>query len=682
MTATRHIQLTPEKKTQDQHDGKPIPLEDASPSSLISPSRFSTASTCEGDYLLKEFSASPSQVSQLTDLEDLDEPCEPRPIDSGYSLRTSPMGTYAPIGKLPAKEAEFTLRAVFVGLLVGVLLCFTNTYFGLQTGWITMGSIQSAVVGFGFCKLSFPKDRPLTSLENVVLQTVSVATATMPLTGGFVGIIPALQMLDPPVVLSWQQQLCWCGALTYFGVFAAVPLRRQTILEEKLPFPSGTATAKVIEFLHASESDGRDLELRWLSLSWSFAASFALAFVCFVWTAASNLAIGNWIGLPILSRWHWTLRPTLSYVGQGMIMGPKSVLSMFLGAVIAWALLGPFANRVGWAPGDVESWTNGSQGWLLWVAIGLMLGEALSFFLLSISREFGAIADNISRKDSGEEATKEQLVPSSWWMSGAFASLVVCAAIISPLFSIPIWQVVLAVSLSCLTAVLAVRALGQTDLNPVTGVAKISQLLFALVAPGQMVTNIVAGAMVEASAQQAGDVMQALKTGHLLGSSPRAQFYATLVGSTVSVFVSVGAFQMYQGVYGIPSAQFGVPVAHVWLEMAYLMKEGVGALPSSALQCATVAFGIGGMLPILEHVGTKFDYSFRHYIPSGVAMGIGMYLTPDWTLPRVWGVLVTAAWSRLDMASFKNHHIMVASGFVIGEVVMSLISLCIKALQK
>lgn len=133
------------------------------------------------------------------------------------------------------------------------------------------------------------------------------------------------------------------------------------------------------------------------------------------------------------------------------------------------------------------------------------------------------------------------------------------------------------------------RALGQTDLNPASAVGKLSQLIFAFVAPGHIVANIVAGALAEAGAMQvrsnshlelsirfqpyhpldrqhavsmglqAGDLMQDLKTGHLLGCSPRAQFFGQLIGASASVFITVGAYQMYDNVYGIPSAQASWP---------------------------------------------------------------------------------------------------------------------------
>lgn len=173
----------------------------------------------------------------------------------------------------PVIEGDFTLRAVLVGLGVGVLLAMSNMYFGLQTGgwclltqlttgWVSMMSLQSALLGFAVFKLPglmpklFPNSRPLTAQENVVLQTTAVATGTMPLAAGFVGIIPALAMMNEeedgrgPIVLSYTSLVLWSLGVAFFGVFLAVPLRRQVIVKEKLVFPSGTATAQLIALLH------------------------------------------------------------------------------------------------------------------------------------------------------------------------------------------------------------------------------------------------------------------------------------------------------------------------------------------------------------------------------------------------------------------------------------------------
>ena len=587
-------------------------------------------------------------------------------------------------------------RAYLAHCCVRTLLCFTNMYFGLQTGWVTMGSIQCAVVGYAIFQVPIfapgPNRRRFNALENVVVQTVGVATATMPLAGGFVGIIPALRMLDPPIELSVVEQLLWGAALTYFGIFFAVPLRRQTILVEELAFPSGTATAKLIETLHAKHdktggpSGTAEVEVarRWRTLGLSFAASFFLASTGFLFPRLANIDVGALVGLPHLKTWHWTLRPSLSYIGQGMIMRQRPAFSMMGGALIAWAFLGPMARREGWATGPLDSWEDGVQGWLLWVALGLMLAEALTSFGLILLQQLMPLVDRrdsdvLRRPDKLEPAPPPERVPTVWWSSGLVASICLSVAVISPMFGLPLGQMILAVTMSCLIAVLAVRALGQTDLNPVSTVGKLSQLVFAFIAPGHIVANIVAGALAEAGATQAGDLLQDLKTGHLLGASPRAQFFGQLIGATASVFVTVGAFQLYDHAYGVPSAQFTAPVAHVWKDMAILMGKGSSALPESSLDFAAGFAVIGALLPLVEHFDV-LRYYVGHLMPSGIAFGVGMYLTPDWTIPRVVGAIVELVWRRRSPLSHQNHMLMVASGFVLGEGVWSIAHLVLKAL--
>ncbi|KAL1529737.1 hypothetical protein AB1Y20_000673 [Prymnesium parvum] len=333
---------------------------------------------------------------------------------------------------------QLTVRAVVAGLLVGSMHCFINVYFGLQTGWVTMGSIQCAVVGYALFQLPMLRSATrFNSLENVVLQTVGVATATMPLAGGFVGIIPALGMLDPPVVLSVWQQVVWAAGLTYFGIFFAVPLRRQTILVEQLTFPSGTATAKLIETLHAKHErisgygpTELDTSRRWRILSCAFVSSFLVAAIGFVFPFLANIDVGAVVGRPSLAAWHWTLRPSLSYIGQGMIMRQRPAFSMLGGALTAWAVLGPMARRNGWATGDIDSWEDGVQGWVLWVAMGLLLAEALTSFSLILLQQVSNTVVKYSRSlpsgptDDLDPAPLKEQVPTAWWAGGLLASIV------------------------------------------------------------------------------------------------------------------------------------------------------------------------------------------------------------------------------------------------------------------
>jgi OPT family oligopeptide transporter len=155
---------------------------------------------------------------------------------------------------------HFTLRGIIVGLVLGVIICFSNMYFGLQTGWISSMAMPSALLGFSYFKVvSRVISYPFSPVENVLVQSVAGSVGTMPLGCGFVGVIPALNFLltpseNGPLNISLTKLIIWALGIAFFGVVFAVPLRRQVILREQLKFPSGTAAAALIALLHGKES--------------------------------------------------------------------------------------------------------------------------------------------------------------------------------------------------------------------------------------------------------------------------------------------------------------------------------------------------------------------------------------------------------------------------------------------
>ncbi|RKP37988.1 OPT oligopeptide transporter protein-domain-containing protein [Dimargaris cristalligena] len=579
---------------------------------------------------------------------------------------------------------HFTWRSVIVGLLIGCLLCFSNMYFGLQTGWISMMSLQSSLVGFVLFKLAaFCLPINFGPAENVILQTTAVATATMPLAGGFVGIVPALKMLtleDNPgggsVVMNFGELVLWGMGLAFFGVFFAIPLRRQTIIKEKLKFPSGTATAQMISVLHqrkdptleAEELDERvrplsksntpsrnssmehissqnavdldddtakriaAMDADWKSKGYALMISFAISGG---YTVAAHMKpfINN---LPVFgataAHWNWTYRPSPSYMGQGVIMGLPTCLAMTLGAIVGWGFLSPLSHYQGWAPGPVKDWKTGPQGWILWISLAVMIAESLVSLGVMTFKEGRQLWVKYQGRRAPRNPTFSEimdldnldvhprhLVPNWVVYGGLFLSSVLCVVAMTILFRIPIYATILAVFIACLLSILGVRALGETDLNPVSGIGKVSQVIFAGVVPGNLVANLVAGGIAEAGAQQAGDMMQDLKTGHLLHASPRAQFYGQMLGSFFSVFVSVGAYMLYTSTYEIPGPEFEVPTAQVWLDMSRLVNGH--SLPTNSGPFIIGFSLLFACLPILE---TMFSHQrWVKYLPSGIAFAIG-----------------------------------------------------------
>ena len=254
--------------------------------------------------------------------------------------------------------------------------------------------------------------------------------------------------------------------------------------------------------------------------------------------------------------WLWTLNPSLAYVGQGIIMGTETTLHMLLGAVVGWGILSPLAKAMKWAPGPVDDWEHGSKGWIVWVSLAIMLvdavislslvaarsvlGSRLKSLLAPIRNSLGNIGrklgtgephsysllqnddatasrnHSLDMEDSGEEtrdeadsdeddAPADQRIGKRLVVIGLISSILVCIATTHFVFGdlVPLYATITAVLMALVLSVMGVRALGETDLNPVSGISKLAQLFFALIIPqsnkSSVLINLVAGAVVSLS---------------------------------------------------------------------------------------------------------------------------------------------------------------------------------------
>ncbi|KAK9362535.1 OPT oligopeptide transporter protein-domain-containing protein [Lipomyces starkeyi] len=674
------------------------------------------------------------------------------------SVDPEPLASTSPSPEQEIAEARLerinlpqaTPRAIAVGLCIGSIVLFSNFQFGLQTGWISMMSLPSALLAFAAFK-TFNKylTYPFTDVENVFVQSVAVAVGTGPLGFGLVGIIPALEkFLAPeeggPVSLSSLQILIWSAGIAFFGVFFAIPLRKQVIVKEKLRFPSGSATATMISVLHekpdvavtatelvdqqstlADDNEETDVDkqdvgaysrnIHNLLLSFNISAGYTIAayFIPFL----RNLPI---FGTNLAKNWLWTFQPSPAYVGQGIIMGLPTVSSMLLGAFLGWGILAPMATKLGWAPGPIDDWKTGGQGWILWISLAIMVVDSVISFSVvvgrSLYRSFGhkriryaSVPDNQTDDsspglnssesrleeadesldegdivdDDEDDASPEHLVSQKNTIVGIISTTLLCIVAIKIVFPIvPLYAIVAAILIAFVLSILGVRALGETDLNPVSGIGKISQLLFAVIVPrsnpAAVLINLIAGGVAEAGAQQAGDLMQDLKTGHVLGASPKAQFYAQVIGTAWSVLLSTVVYRLYNAVYEIPGAVFRIPTAVVWIDCSRLVT-GAG-LPPNAQYFALLFAIIFGTFSIIKALYGNRKWAV--YIPSGVAVGVGIYNSPSFTLARFVGGL--AAWYLSRKTGFHVESVALvisASGLVLGEGLFSVVTMIMTSLH-
>ncbi|KAI5950285.1 OPT8 [Candida jiufengensis] len=648
------------------------------------------------------------------------------------------------------KLPQVTLRSTIVGLVIGSIILISNFQFGLQTGWVSMMSLPAALLGFAVFKLT-PLSKNFTDVENVYIQSIAVAVGTGPLCYGFIGIIPAIEkFLNPEetglghkIIFSTKELIIWSLGLGLFGVFFAIPLRKQVIIKEKLPFPSGSATATLISVLHGTEifedeepeklksqeeedslnktpvlerttSSSQLLESinyqqNMKSLSLTFIISSIYTITSYFFPILKNLPIfGTWAS----KNYEWNIQPSPAYIGQGIIMGLPTVSYMLFGAILGWAILAPLSQKMNWAPGPIDDWITGGQGWILWISLSIMVSDSLvSFIVLSVKSIYDFFIDYKMRKASYtqvlelQQAQRERLqqqgideedseetiiidpntaveVPPNFLVSnkvaiiGTIGSTILCVITLRIIFGklIPIYASITAILLAMLFSVLATRTLGVSDINPVSGIGKLSQLIFAFIIPqnhpSKILINLISGGVAEAGAQQAGDLMQDLKTGHLIGASPKAQFIAQIIGTLYSVFLSSIMYKIYMKVYTIPNETFRIPTAIIWIDCSRLVT-GDG-LPPKALEFAIIFGIIFGFISLIKNIlpSTSKYYKYLVYLPNGVAVGIGIYNTPNFTIARFIGGVIAYNWHRFSNRG-KIGMIIFSSGLVLGEGLFS-----------
>lgn len=181
-------------------------------------------------------------------------------------------------------------------------------------------------------------------------------------------------------------------------------------------------------------------------------------------------------------------------------------------------------------------------------------------------------------------------------------------------------------------------------------------------------------------------------------ASPRAQFFGQLIGSSVSIIVTSTAYSLYQRAYTIPGPSFPAPTAFVWLSLARLLRKSWGIYLSKYASNFSLAVTGDGQLP--ENSGTfmlafaamfaaiaafkiyanRRELPSAKWIPSGVAFAIGFLNTPSFSLARLVGGIIEYVYhtrvSRGGGADIRV--IVVASGFVLGEGVVSIVSLVLR----
>lgn len=569
---------------------------------------------------------------------------------------------------------NLTVRAVIVGMLIGVVMCISNLYVFFKTGWSMGVTITAAILAWGTFKLLTSVGlarRPLGPLENNALTTVASGAGYMT-GGGNMAAYGALLMIlvahpGTLAVPSTPALIIWFATIAALGVFVAIPIKRQLINKEGVAFPTGTATATTIKTLHATGGGGAR-QARALGYASLFGAALA-------WLRDGWKLIPDTIPNPIplagktLADWTLTLKTEVVLIGAGALMSFRTGWSLLLGGILTYGVLGPAL----FDQGEIAAVSYKEiVKWSMWPGAGLLVGSGLTQFALdykALGRAFSGLG-RVLRKDRGGPETGIAAVESpDWWFPAAFAVLApIIVLLMVLLFEIPAWAGVIAVCLAVLMGFVAARVTGETDVTPTKALGPVTQMTFGAMVPGELPANIMGANVTGGAGLHAADLLTTLKTGWLLGGKPRHQLYAQLFGVLVGAAIVVPAFGM---LFPDPSVlgkdQWPAPSCVVWKGVSEVVVDGVGQLQSSAQLAMVIGILLGIGLAIAERVAPRY---MKPYLPSANGLGIAMVVPGSNCIGMFLGATMAEILRRTRPALGETYTVPVGSGFIAGESLM------------
>lgn len=569
---------------------------------------------------------------------------------------------------------QLSPRAIVTGMMIGAVMSVSNLYVGLKTGWGLGVTITACIIAFAVFKtleavIPAYRHNHFTILENNTMASAASAAGYMA-SAGLVSAFPALAMTTGRN-LVWWEMMGWLAAVSVLGVFMAVPLKRQLINVDKLPFPTGTATAETLRSMHTAGKEAME-KARSLLIAAVVGALVA------IWRDApfmGKFALPSSFPLfPGAKGKEWEERLTLGFEGSlimiaaGAIMGIRVGVSLLLGAVIYYGVIGPILIE----RGIVAAGYRGIVSWILWPATAMMLTGGLLAFALrwkTIVRAFSGLSGLFGRKPKHEDPLARIEVPTSWFVVGTFVSGTACVLMGHYLFEVSWWMGILAVVATFLLSVVAARATGETDVTPVGAMGKITQLVYGVIAPSNLTTNLMTASITAGAASHSADLLTDLKSGYLLGGNPRKQTIAQLFGVLAGTLLCVPIYTLIVKPEALGSAQLPAPAAQVWASVARMLAKGLDELPDGAMGGILVGGLLGIVLTLLE----EFFPKYRKWIPSTTGLGIAGVIPAFNAISMFLGALGAWLLMRSKPATADKYTISVSSGLIAGESLMGVV---------
>ncbi|XP_021672961.2 metal-nicotianamine transporter YSL1 isoform X2 [Hevea brasiliensis] len=544
--------------------------------------------------------------------------------------------------------------------------------------------------------------KPFTRQENTMIQTCAVACYSIALGGGFAAYLLGLNRKtyelsgehtegnSPRAIkepgFGWMTGFLFL--VCFVGLFVLIPLRKIMIVDLKLTYPSGLATAVLINGFHAQGNKMAKKQVR--GFMKYFSISFLWAF--FKWFFTGKEACG-FAQFPTfgLQAWKQTFFFDFSatFVGAGMIVSHLVNLSLLLGAVLSYGIMWPLIDKLkgDWFPENLEGDANmkGLYGYKVFISVALILGDGLYSFVKIMSCTIINIHSRLRSSNLNTEAlddphkSLDDLKQNEFFLREKIPMWIgavgyVLFSIIS-IIAVPIifpqlkwYYVVVSYILAPSLAFCNAYGAGLTDINMAYNYGKVA--LFVLAALSGKENGVVAAlagcGLIKSVVSVACVLMQDFKTAHLTCTSPRAMFMSQVIGTAVGCVMAPLTFFLFYKAFdvGNPNGEFKAPYALIYRNMAILGVQGFSALPQHCLQ---LCYGFFGFAVAVNLVRDLSPQKFGPWMPLPMVMAVPFLVGAYYAIDMCVGSLIVFTWNKINAKKAEFMIPAVASGLLCGE---------------
>jgi putative OPT family oligopeptide transporter len=602
---------------------------------------------------------------------------------------------------------EFTLRAILLGLAMTVVLGAANLYLGLRAGMTIAATYPAAVIGMAILRLmngSILEENMARTIGSIGESVAAGAVFTIP---AFVlsGVWPAFDMAN-----GYWKSVALMALGGTLGILFVTLLRRVMVEDPDLPFPESVAAAEIHK---AGQQGAKAAQILFANMGIG-AVTFFLGSVN-VFAASkdflvrvgelgrSAVKLTRMPGTPSLPAGAMTTfsAPAISpaYLGVGYIIGPRLGALNFAGGVFAWGLLVPLLSF--FLGPQLAPYVNGENGWAAvagstWYNVvrpiavgGMMVGAAFTLFRMRKNLGIGmkrAVADLKKSAAAHEATSRTQRDLSGKTVFGGLAVVFVCmialyyyfAGVIGGALVAAIVMLVLGFFFAAVSGNL-VGMIGSSN-NPVSGLTLCTLVIAALLMislglRGNAGIAAVLGvaAVVCVSSAVAGEMLQDLKAGHILGGTPAKMQIGDLLGIAASSLALFFPLMWLHRAYTFGSPQLPAPQAGL---MASLAQGIVGGNMAWPLVVVGIFMGFG---LILVEVKSPMLFSVGMYLPLETTFAIFVGGIFRWLTDKYRD---KGGFNEAQKARIENTGVLTAAGLIAGEALCGLLVAGFRAAEK